>query len=240
MKHSEAIDTLTEALAKAQGAIGGALKASENPFFKSRYADLASVWNACRAPLSENGLAVIQTVRCEYPAAVNADVQALAQAVQEKLSPPAVIVTTLLSHLSGQWVSEELTMWPRENTPQAIGTCTSYARRYALAAMVGVYQEDDDAERATHGAVETYAPANPSESAIVEEYLKDLVNAIKSDDVKLARDRWNELNVMGTTGNVWRILNTKQKKALRDLLQQTSAPAGQTTGIAMGEPTDAD
>jgi len=59
-EQSEQINELATALAKAQGKITGALKDSANPFYKSRYADLASVWDACRAALSENGLAVVQ------------------------------------------------------------------------------------------------------------------------------------------------------------------------------------
>ena len=61
MIQSETIGKLSEALAKAQGAMQNAVKDSSNPFFKSTYADLASVWDACRKPLSDNGLAIIQT-----------------------------------------------------------------------------------------------------------------------------------------------------------------------------------
>ena len=67
MKHSESIKSLAEALAVAQGAIGGATKASENPFYKHRYADLKSVWEACRKPLADNGLAIIQTASVAPP-----------------------------------------------------------------------------------------------------------------------------------------------------------------------------
>ena len=57
---SATIGKLVMALAKAQGQIKAAPKDSDNPFFKSKYADLASVWEACREPLAKNGLAVIQ------------------------------------------------------------------------------------------------------------------------------------------------------------------------------------
>jgi len=57
---SDQISELTTALAAAQGLIEGALKDSSNPFFKSSYADLASVWDAIRKPLSDNGLSVMQ------------------------------------------------------------------------------------------------------------------------------------------------------------------------------------
>ena len=60
MNRSEGINELAAALAKAQGEIKGAKKDESNPFYKSKYADLASVWEAIRDPLSKNSLAVIQ------------------------------------------------------------------------------------------------------------------------------------------------------------------------------------
>ena len=216
MKRSEQINDLAAALAAAQGQMGGALKASDNPFFKSRYADLASVWQACRKPLADNGLAVIQTVRVEYDN-VNPDVAALANAVSEKVRPPAVVVTTLLAHHSGQFIEESLTMWPRENSPQAIGSCTSYARRYSLAAMVGVYQQDDDAESAE--GRKTYGDDSGADEAVAG--LQDVVKAVALGDAPLLRTLWNEQNVVGNAAHIWKLLNTKQKKAARDLLQQT-------------------
>ena len=61
MDRSEQIKELATALATAQGEMGSAIKDSDNPFFKSKYADLASVWDACRDPLSKNGFSVVQT-----------------------------------------------------------------------------------------------------------------------------------------------------------------------------------
>ena len=138
MERSETINELAAALAAAQGKIENASKDSANPYFRSRYADLASIWDAIRGPLSDNGLAVVQPVRVEGS---------------------SVTVTTLLAHASGQWISSDLTMtaqrqikdgggWEKLDTPQAIGSCITYARRYALAAMAGVAPEDDDAEGA--------------------------------------------------------------------------------------------
>ena len=129
MKHSEQINEISTALAKAQGAMGGALKDSSNPFYKSKYADLEAVWSACRKQLSENGLAVVQTVAW-------ADGRA--------------VIDTMLTHSSGQWIAESLTLQPKDDSPQGIGSCITYGRRYALAAIVGVYQTDDDGE-AAHG-----------------------------------------------------------------------------------------
>ncbi len=129
METSTDIGQLAAALAKAQGEMGGALKDSANPFFKSKYADLEAVWTACRKALSENKLAVIQTTDC-----VEIGIR---------------IITTLV-HESGQWIRGVLPIMAKDQTPQGTGSAITYARRYALAAMVGVYQTDDDAE-AAHG-----------------------------------------------------------------------------------------
>jgi hypothetical protein len=123
--HSDQLDQLATALAKAQAEIVGAKKDSANPFFKSDYADLASVWMACRKPLTANGLAVVQMPIMEAG---------------------AVAVSTLLLHASGQWVRSTLHANPKDLGPQAVGSVITYLRRYALASMAGVPQIDDDAE----------------------------------------------------------------------------------------------
>jgi hypothetical protein len=124
---SEQINELAAALSKAQASITGALKDSTNPFYKNRYADLASCWDACRKQLTDNGLSVIQTT----------DIVA-----------DTVVVRTTLAHSSGQWISGILPVKSKDDSPQAQGSGITYARRYALAAMVGLAQIDDDAEAA--------------------------------------------------------------------------------------------
>lgn len=124
---SEQINELAAALSKAQASITGALKDSANPFFKSKYADLASCWDACRKQLTDNGLSVIQTT----------DIVA-----------DTVVVRTTLAHSSGQWISGVLPVKTKDESPQAQGSGITYARRYALAAIVGLAQIDDDAEAA--------------------------------------------------------------------------------------------
>lgn len=124
---SEKIAELAAALSKAQSSITGALKDSSNPFFKSKYADLASCWDACRQQLTDNGLSVIQTTDV-----VN----------------DIVVVRTTLAHASGEWISGILPVRAKDDGPQAQGSGITYARRYALAAIVGLAQIDDDAEAA--------------------------------------------------------------------------------------------
>lgn len=119
---------LFAALSKAQAKITGAVKDSSNPFFKSKYADLAACLDAIREPMAENELCVIQTT---------------------SNNGGSVTVVTTVGHSSGQWMSGELSMTPEKAGPQAFGACITYARRYALAAITGLAQIDDDAESAS-------------------------------------------------------------------------------------------
>lgn len=126
MEMSESIGKLAEALAKAQGQIENAKKKSANPFFKSRYADLAECLISVKMPLKENGLSFVQC---------------------PGFDGKAVSVTTTLLHTSGEWISSELKLAPTKTDPQSVGSAITYARRYSLCAMVGLSQEDDDGNR---------------------------------------------------------------------------------------------
>jgi uncharacterized protein YukE len=128
MRHSEQVNELGAALAKAQRKMEGAKKGSANPFFKSKYADLASVAGACLDHLNDAGIAVVQA--------------------PSTLDDGRVSVETMLIHMSGQWMAETLTGKPKDDGPQALGSVITYLRRYALAAFAGVAPEDDDAEAA--------------------------------------------------------------------------------------------
>ena len=124
MKHSEKIDLLAAALVRVQGQIGPAIKGNTNPHFKSKYADLGAVWEACRNALQEAGVAVIQT--------------------PHSTDGTSVTVTTTLVHTGGQWISGDLTLKPSKADPQGIGSAITYGRRYGLASMVGICSEEDD------------------------------------------------------------------------------------------------
>lgn len=124
------IGKLAEALAKAQAEMNPAKKDSINPFFKSSYADLASIWEACRIPLTKNGLCVIQTIEIDSFDGTNRN----------------FILVTKLAHLSGQWVFGSYPVNPLKQDPQSFGSAVTYARRYSLMAIVGIAPEEDDGE----------------------------------------------------------------------------------------------
>ena len=151
MTSSEAINDLATALAQAQGEVEGALKDSANPFFRSRYADLASVWDACRAPLSKYGLSVVQFPRVTFEGAPEAYEWTAKQSGETRYGVrimTRVAVLTRLLHASGQWLEDEVSTMLPTGDPQAVGSAITYLRRYALQAVVGVAPEDDDAETA--------------------------------------------------------------------------------------------
>lgn len=128
---SQTTGKLTEALAKAQSQIRPAVFDAVNPHFKNRYATLASIMDACKPALSSNGLAIIQAVSVEG-------------------DPIRVRVQTILLHISGEFVKSSISMKPVRDDPQSIGSVLTYARRYALSALVGVVADaDDDGELAT-------------------------------------------------------------------------------------------
>lgn len=128
MQFSNELDQIFSALAIAQGQIKPALKDSANPFFKSKYADLASCWEVCREPLSKNGLSIIQNSKTE-----NGD----------------VLINTILAHKSGQYIANQLKLKPAKLDPQSIGSAITYGRRYELMAMVGIATEGDDGNQSS-------------------------------------------------------------------------------------------
>ena len=149
MPTSPTISALAAALVKAQSAMGGAKKDSTNPHFKTAYADLASVWDACRAPLANAGLSIVQLVSSD---------------------PAHAIIETILAHSSGEWVSSTLAVPLTKADAQGLGSAITYGRRYALAAIVGVCPADDDGEAAVARPTQFVAvinkrPAQPAQRA---------------------------------------------------------------------------
>ena len=135
MNRSESISKFAAAFVKAQASMGNAVKGSANPFFKSKFADLNSIREACTPALNEQGIAILQ------PTTV----------IDGKL-----YIETVLMHESGEFISGlyEIVV-AKQNDPQALGSAISYGRRYGLQAMVSVGAEDDDSESAL-GRKQTY------------------------------------------------------------------------------------
>jgi len=129
MNQSEQLNELATALAKAQAEIGNAEEDKSNPHFKSKYATLASIWDACRGPLTKYGLSISQ------------------MATVEDGKP---VFVTLLMHSSGQWIRSTFPITPTVKV-QETGSQITYLRRYFLSSIAGVapgevLDDDDDGE----------------------------------------------------------------------------------------------
>jgi len=128
---SATIGELAKALAKAQAVMPVAAKSKDNPFFKSKYADLPALVHVTRKPLTDNGLSVSQVM---IPVAGQ------------------TVLKTVLMHTSGEWMASYYPIHPVKNDPQSLGSAVSYARRYSYAPAIGLVTddaEDDDGNTAS-------------------------------------------------------------------------------------------
>ncbi len=170
---------IAKALLEAQKEMGNAKKDSTNPFFKSKYADLNSVREACLPALNNNGITVLQPI-------THIDGKNF--------------VKTILLHESGESM-ESLTeiVYSKQNDAQAQGSGITYARRYGLQSFVNIGADDDDGNAAVKPndyskekkmvndctnikSLETMYKAMPKETQIA---LKDIVISRKTELEKL-------------------------------------------------------
>lgn len=127
MLTSDTITKITPALIKAQGEFAPAVKAKVNPHFKSKYVPLDVVIDAIAEPLRNNGIAILQ---------------------QTDIQDARTVLVTRLIHESGEWIAGRYPVHPVKADPQGEGSALTYARRYALMALVGIAPEDDDGNAA--------------------------------------------------------------------------------------------
>jgi len=144
---------LFAALSKMQGEVENAIKGSLNPHFKSKYADLAEVLNTVRPVLAANGLSVMQS---------------------PSFDGGVCHVTTTLAHSSGGCIYGTMSCIPAKQDAQGIGAATTYLRRYSLAAICGVAQEDDDGQTAAHSSTPTYPLITSGEAARIKDSIESL------------------------------------------------------------------
>jgi hypothetical protein len=161
---SDSIGQISSALAKAQLHIGNASKDAKNPFFKSKYADLASVREACRKPLSENGLALTGSVICENG---------------------LWMYVGKLSHAeSGEWFQTYVPLLMAKNDMQSFGSAQTYAERYAIKSLCAIATEDDDGNEAS--AKTSATPVTQVLKKITGEQLDTLVFTLNITDEEKA------------------------------------------------------
>lgn len=141
MTRSPEIANLAKALVKFQKEVKPVKKEANNPFFNSKYADLSSIIETIKEPLAKQGLAYTQFPIGEFG------------------------VTTILMHESGEWIEETFSLRPVDLKPQSVGSAITYARRYALGAILGIATEEDDDGNKASGPVTSAKRNYPTTTA---------------------------------------------------------------------------
>jgi len=175
MKCSESIANLAAGLAKFNGEVSRISKDAANPFFKNKYATLDTIIDEVRPILTKHGLSIMQ-----FPSGDGEN----------------ITLKTILIHESGEWIeSENLTIKPVKNDPQAVGSAVTYARRYSLAAFLSLNTgEDDDGYRATYGDKKE-SPREPKQKVINEKPLDNFITQKQVGQIKVLSEQLVGLGV---------------------------------------------
>jgi hypothetical protein len=155
VKHSDSIVELATALSNAQSSFPVVTKkrTANVGQYQYDYADLADIVREVTPTLAANGLAVAQSP------SINTD--------------GVATLCTMLLHNSGEWLSDEMPLPPGANTPQGVGSAITYARRYALGAMLGIVTDDDEDGALATQEAKAPRPRGPSDKQA--EFLKSLL-----------------------------------------------------------------
>lgn len=158
MDKSEQIKDLAIALSKAQGELTPAPYDSTNPAFRSKYASLASFQETYRPVLARHGLSLVQTVSSD------AD---------------GHYVSSMLLHITGQFLSCRMKLILQKNDMQGLGSATTYAKRYQASAMLGISADEDDDGNAASRPAPTRAPIKNFAPKPKTEEIDELDRALK-------------------------------------------------------------
>lgn len=177
MRTSETIEALAKSLAAAQGEMKNAPLNKTNPHFRSRYADLAGVRDAIMPSLAKHKLSIVQGT---------------------EITERGAVLCTRLMHESGQWIESVYPLPSVTDNPQALGSALTYARRYSLAAIVGITaDEDDDANEAQANAGKPRQQPDPSpfddQPSGAETYVNACLAIIREErDAAALKQWWND------------------------------------------------
>lgn len=183
MNKSESIAALAAALAKAQAEIENASKTASNPHFKSKYADLAEVLNTVRPVMSRHGIAIVQMPSFESGLAS---------------------VETLMTHSSGEWISNTCSAPVSKQDAQGVGSAITYLRRYSLAAFAGVAQEDDDGNGAVAASPAPLAAAPRMSAGAVSQILHSIQSAPDSAALKQISEDAKAICITSSDPKTWK------------------------------------
>lgn len=201
---------IATALAKAQAEMGKALKQANNSHFKSKYADLGNVMDACLPALNAAGIAVIQPTGEDQHG--------------------RYVETTLIHGESGEQLFCRVPLIVARNDMQGYGSAVTYARRYGLMAMAGIAPEDDDGNAAAKAAPKQEAPAKISADQFQE--IQSLIDATATDEGKFCQFmKVSDLHEMTSKQAVDAIAMLKKKQAKMEA-DHDAAVRGEADGTA--------
>lgn len=209
MKHSDSITKIIPALLTAQKAIKHAVKDALNPHLKTMYADLPSVIDAIKEHLNNAGIVYLQT--------------------PGETANNYLFLTTTLFHESGEWIQGTMSVPIVKQDPQGFGSSLTYARRYALASITGLKQEDDDGEKAvakkkkeTHSATDN---AFESQDSDMQKKIVQVSQKIKASF--LNGEDWSAFDAYSNSGldndakvGLWQLLDSKARSSLKKMGQE--------------------
>jgi hypothetical protein len=191
MRTSETVAAISAAFAKAQSAMGGAKKDAANPFFKSKYADLAAVMEAIAKPFADNGLSFMQS-----PGMYDGN----------------ICVTTRIMHESGEWIEGDTILPPTKADAQGYGSAITYGKRYGLQAMTGVPSVDDDG----NAAVAQQTPLVKIDPKVKKDFVDQVKQCLAGADGDGLRELLAEWDA-DEKAVLWKEFNSQQRASIKDL-----------------------
>jgi hypothetical protein len=222
------------ALALAQAELKTASKDTANLFFKSQYADLASVWDAFKEPFIKHGLMVLQSTAVTHATDTESTKAKEGEAITTKVAHSAfVVLTTRIIHsASGEWIESDIGALAKDAMPQSVGAAVTYLRRYGAQALIGIISDDDDDGETAHGR-----GAKVSSKGVVEKKMPKWTTeqsteggAIRREMMEIGKDAEKALN------DLWHKMKYDEPSdtldAMRNLAKQMADVADQAAGSA--------
>lgn len=200
---SSDINELAKALASAQSKMEGAAKDSDNPFFKSKYADLSSVTGAVRTGLDGTGLSYVQIVHDRESAAA---------------------IETVILHSSGQSLSTGIVCVPVvKQDAQGYGSAITYARRYGLAMAFGVAPEDDDGNAAAMAKPTSKQPTVSAESR-AHQWIELVAKSVSVEQLAECRELAMKALAKNDDKEAWTLVNAAARDRKAALQAAVAGP----------------
>lgn len=233
MQHSDSIKAISAALVKAQAEIEHAHKNATNPHFRNRYADLTEVIDTVRPVLTKHGISVLQ-----FPGYADG----------------VTTVETVLTHESGEFIAGTAGARVQKDDPQGVGSAITYLRRYSLAAVCAIGQDDDDGEAAVQRGPARAEVPTPQQRAAYQKP-SEPVGVKHSNAPEPGFDLSEEIQVGKHKGRAWawvvehhpdyvewacenmNKLTPAQKQVLRAAVELHRVPVD-PNGIPLTEPDD--